>query len=403
MATGKAHINGAVLEWARKEASMSLSDAAEAAKIKEARGIPGEERIRGWETGVELPTKNQLQALASAYVKPLITFYLSQPPTQGRALPDFRRLSPDQAVMPPRLRALVAKMEARQEEIVELLTEDEEEAPSPLEFIGKYTAQSAIRDVVADLRFTLGVSEAAQRAVRDNGALLRLLRNAAEQLGIYVIIQGDLGNYHSKIEPEDFRGFCLSHAVAPFVVLNSYDAKPAQTFTLMHELCHLWLGASGISNVGPVNDDQGLDEIESFCNKVASEFLLPLQSLLAEWMPRRNDDPYEAINEIAREFSVSRRAVAYRLRMEEELSFPVWRSVDERFNSEYAKWKEAQKQKQQLSKSGPSHYVIKRFNLGRRLIGTVLNALDTGTIGYTSASRILGVPSKGFSKIRLDV
>ena len=84
---------------------------------------------------------------------------------------------------------------------------------------------------------------------------------------------GDLGSYHTELNVEVFRGFALADEFAPFVVINPRDAAAARCFTLLHELVHLWLGEPGISGGDP------LDPVEVFCNKVASNFLLPDEEL----------------------------------------------------------------------------------------------------------------------------
>jgi len=398
MATGKAHINGKMLEWARSESGLSLQAAADAAGISDAKGKTGEQRLEEWETSQSLPSKNQLSDLAKAYVQPTLLFYLPSPPAQDAVLPDFRKLSPQDEGMSPRLKALVARTRARQEEVIDILTEDEDYKPKQLPFIGRFSIKTSLDEFVSDLRATLDVSEGDQRKLRSNDALFRILRTRAEGLGIYVIVQGDLGSYHSSIDPNEFRGFCLADPIAPFIVLNSYDAKAAQSFTLLHELAHLWINESGISNANPFDDRSGEAQIENFCNKVASHFLMPPRALIAVWREYKDMEHYRAVGEVAREFSVSRRAVAYRLRMQDELSFQEWRGLDQRFQRDWEK----RKAKQKEGEGGPSRYVIQKYQLGGRFVSTVLGALDTGALGYTSASRILGVPSKGFNKIRTE-
>ena len=196
MATGKAHINRKMLKWARLETGMSLQTAAEAAGISDARGKSGEQRLIEWETTDALPTKNQLTNLAKAYVQPTLLFYLPSPPAQDEVLPDFRKLSPQDEGMSPHLKALVAKTRARQEEVIDILTEDEDDQPEQLPFIGRFNIETSLEQFVEDLRKTLDVSETAQRKLRNNDALFRLLRTKAEDRGIYVIVQGDLEHLH---------------------------------------------------------------------------------------------------------------------------------------------------------------------------------------------------------------
>ena len=81
-------------------------------------------------------------------------------------------------------------------------------------------------------------------------------------------------NTHRPLDVAEFRGFAISHPLAPLVFINSADAPAARLFTLLHELAHLWVGSSGISNASPATPGNVRRE-EVFCNAVAGEFLAP--------------------------------------------------------------------------------------------------------------------------------
>jgi len=65
--------------------------------------------------------------------------------------------------------------------------------------------------------------------------------------GIFVLLKGNLGSYHSNIAVTAFRGFALSDDIVPFIVVNDRDIESAWSFTLVHEMAHLILGQTGIS------------------------------------------------------------------------------------------------------------------------------------------------------------
>ncbi|RMN74615.1 hypothetical protein ALQ55_200010 [Pseudomonas savastanoi pv. savastanoi] len=135
-----------------------------------------------------------------------------------------------------------------------------------------------MKTVVSDIRQTLGVDPEKSRLDYDKYS--RALIDAAEVAGVLVMRSGiALGNTHRKLEVSEFRGFAISNSLAPVVFINSSDAPTARLFTLMHELAHLWIGSSGVSDAGTAN---GREE-ERFCNAVAGEFLVPEELFRAVW------------------------------------------------------------------------------------------------------------------------
>ena len=94
---------------------------------------------------------------------------------------------------------------------------------------------------------------------------LRQLIAKAEDAGVMVMASSVVGsNSHRKLDVDEFRGFALADDLAPLVFLNGADSKAAQMFTLAHELAHVWLGATGVSDTqaGQVPEQQ----TERWCN-----------------------------------------------------------------------------------------------------------------------------------------
>jgi Zn-dependent peptidase ImmA (M78 family) len=124
------------------------------------------------------------------------------------------------------------------------------------------------------------------------------------------MVSGVVGNNnYRRLDADEFRGFALADDLAPLVFVNGTDSKAAQMFTLAHELAHLWLGRTALSDVGPVAEPT--HDIERWCSQVAAELLVPLAVLRAEYEP--GGDLRRALDRLARRFKVSRLVILRRI------------------------------------------------------------------------------------------
>ncbi len=232
-------INPRMLSRARETAGLSPEEAAAKLGLKSTAKATAAEKLLQAESGKRPVSQGMLEEAAATYRRPLITFYLPQPPPRAERGEDFRTIagaaSPREDAL---LDALVRDVRTRQQQLREALLDDEDTESLP--FVASCRMAEGARSVAAKIRVTLGVGTAEQRQARDTGALFSLLRAAAERAGVYVLLLGDLGSHHSDIGEEVFRGAALADDVAPFVVINDNDATPARSFTLLHELAHIW-------------------------------------------------------------------------------------------------------------------------------------------------------------------
>jgi len=200
-----------------------------------------------------------------------------------------------------------------------------------------------------------------------------------------VLLLGNLGSHHTNIPPEIFRGFASADPLAPMIVINDQDAKTAWSFTVLHELVHLWLGNTGVSGA----DVEA--QIEQYCNDVAGEILLPSAEFQDFPKPLTIETAAQAITQFAEARRVSRSMVAYKLFRTGKIPRPMWMKLTAQFRKAWLAQKQSQAEKQIAAVGGPSYYVVKRHRVGDALLGLMRRALDEGTITYTKAGRVLGV------------
>lgn len=388
-------VNPALLQWARTTAGLSLEDAVLRAKItplRQHKGEPtttAEDRLAAWEEGRETPTLAQLENLAKAYHRPLVTFFLPEPPAQVAPLTDYRTVQ-DTPPESTEFAALKRRIFLLHRELRAIAADEQAEA---LPFVGSCTMGDGVRPTADAIRTILGIETVTGRR-QSAEDVFRSLRDKAHDAGVYVVLLGDLGSHHSKVEPEEFRGIALADAHAPLVVINKYDAKPARPFTLAHELAHIFLGNSGISNQNAFGFQRTHKAVEQFCNAVAAELLVPADALRAAWHGK-GEDVAESVKPLARNFGVSEEVIARRL-------FDLGLITDDEYGrligSYRSRWQRI-KEKNKESGGGPGRRVLDRFDFGEKTLGTLTRAADSGLITLVDAARTLNMSVSRFERV----
>jgi len=235
-------INPKILQWARTTAGLSPEVAARKLKINEAHGISGMERLAALEDGTWQSSSAMLRRMAEQYRRPLVSFYLEAVPRRGDRGKDFRAL-PEQSDPGENalLDALLRDLKTRQSLLRAALEDDEDTQPLP--FIGSTHQKMGVQTVGRSIATAIGFSRDAFRSASNPEAAFKELRVSVENIGVYVQLVGNLGNYLTTFSVNTFRGIALADPVAPFVVINAGDAKTAWLFTLLHELTHLLAGS----------------------------------------------------------------------------------------------------------------------------------------------------------------
>lgn len=380
-------VNPEILRWARETAGLSLQEAAEKVGINDARGVDAPDRLAALEAGEAEPSRPTLLKMAAQYRRPLITFYMAAPPSIAPRGEDFRTLPEGLARRDTALvDTLLREVKARQEMVRSLL--DTEDEAHTLPFIGSFDRGRGAAALANAITQTLGLSLDQYR--RGNGAGsprgFAYLRDRAEAAGIFVLLIGDLGSYRTALDVDLFRGFALADEVAPFVVINDRDSDQAWSFTLLHELAHLWLGETGVSGSRPGTP------VEMFCNDVAGRILLPADDVAREGDLRAAtiDEVLVRIAAVADRCQVSYSMVAYKMYRAGQITEDIWVTATGIFRRRWLENRNAARDARD-DNTGPDYYVVRRHRLGTRLVSLTKRMLKEGALSPSKAAAILGV------------
>jgi len=380
------NINHIILSWARETAELSVENAAHKLQIKDGKTASAKDKLLDYENGRVAPSRSMLLRMSRVYRRPILTFYLDKLPRIGDRGEDFRTL-PDYFMGEENVYVdvLIRNIKARQNLVRETLIDEDEELK--LEFIGRNTVDQGIQHITQTLREVLNLDLDEFRAQPRYLDAFKLLRHRAEEVGVFVLLQGNLGSHHTNIGVKTFRGFALSDDIAPFIIINDRDAKSAWSFTLLHEMVHLALGQTGVSGSGAYAEKQ----IEKFCSDVASEILLPSvefktfqpSSLGFELIKQE-------INNYAFSKKISSSQIAYRLYQRGGIDKDLWIQLRDFYHKQWDDQRKKEKSKYKEQEGGPNYYVLRQHKLGA-LVRLVQRFTYSGALSTTRAGMLLNV------------
>jgi Zn-dependent peptidase ImmA (M78 family)/transcriptional regulator with XRE-family HTH domain len=293
-------LNPEILKWARQSCGRTLEEVASSLN-KEV------ETIIRWESGEESPTYVQLEKLAyKLYKRPLAIFFFPNPPREADPSQSFRTLPQmEMETLAPDTLFAIREAKAMQLTLLEL---NEGVNPSQHKILHDIVVKKneAAGEVAAGLRTYLEVSLQEQMEWKSHDDALKRWREVVQQKGVFV--------FKRSFEQKDISGFCLDDALFPVIYLNNGTSFSRQIFSLFHELSHLMLKSNSISKL----DFRSIEalprqerETEYFCNKIASEFLVPS----ADFKERiKNQIINEnSIAKLANQYKVSREVIYRKL------------------------------------------------------------------------------------------
>lgn len=355
-----------LLRWARERAGLGVDALAGR--------FPG---IEAWERGEVRPTLKQLERFARATYTPVGYLFLREPPVEQIPIADFRvGTGTDLGRPSANLLDTIYLCQQRQSWYRDFVRTAGER---PIGFVGSASIEDDVPQLAADMRRLVGFDVEERRRCRTWVEAMREFVGRVETLGVLVMASGVVGsNSRRKLDVREFRGFALADSIAPMIFINGADTKAAQMFTLAHELAHVWLGSSGVSDAESAEATG--QATEHWCNRVAAEMLVPLDVLKREFSSAT--DLGDELGRLARRFKVSTLVVLRRISDAGGLTRAAYRSA-------YAR--ELDRLIGLRTGSGGDFYLTLGARVSRRFARAIVGSTLEGQTSFSESFRLLGL------------
>ena len=381
----KAFLTPKILKWARESARITVDITAKKINVSP-------EKLITWENGTDYPTIRQAQILAKTYRRPFSLFFLPEIPRDFHPLQDYRRS--DSIKLDTASLFIIREIQQKQVWISELFEDSREDK---LSFVGKFSLKTEPKIVANDILKTLKINPGLYEKEPINEWVEK-----TELAGVFISRTSFL---HSKLilDKEIIQGFAIADKYAPFIFINSKNWKAPQLFTLVHELAHIWISKSGISNEIDIDftdkPKSKYNPVELFCNEVAANVLMPEEKI--RQFSSGTFSSNREIFKIAKEFGISSFALLVRALNLNLISQSEYRSLKNEAEKDFNAFLEKEllkKEKQKKNNSGPDPYLLRLNKNSRLFTRVVMDSFKTGVISPSIASNLLNTQINNFQK-----
>ena len=360
-------VNPSRFRWARERANLPIDSLT--------KQLP---KYKDWELGKSNPTFKQLQKFAKKTHAPIGYFFCTELPNEQLPIPDFRTIGGEHLErLSINLLDTVYLCQRRQSWYREYALSG---GLSPLKFVGSASLDSDIITVASDIRNIICFSLEDQESWKSRTDTFKHFIDKLDEIGVLVMVSGVVGNNtHRKLDANEFSGFAISDKLAPLVFVNRTDVIAAQIFTLAHELAHIWLNDTGLSNASPISIHSHKNE--KWCNQVAAELLVPLADMKENY--DTNENLQKAIERLVNLYKVSSLVVIRRIFDADGLTY-------DEFSQAYKN--ELEKPLRIPAKRGGGNfYRIQIRRVGLRFSEAIVAKTLAGQNSFTETFRLLGI------------
>jgi len=364
------NVNANIITWAIARAGYGLNEFI---------STTPKTNIQEWINGTKKPTVKQLEGFSKKVHLPFGYFFLTEPPKEKLPIPFFRTGNTEAEKVSVNVYDTILLMQHRQDWLREYLIENEfQEKP----FVSKFLNNNNVKEIVADIRKTLGLNEGWASSFKTWTESINHLVEHIEDIGIITVFNGVVENSTKrKIDVNECRGFVLVDKIAPFMFINNADGKAAQMFTIAHELAHIWTGHSAGFDFRKLEPSD--NPIEILCDKIAAEFLVPETAFNTVW------NEHQDIKYASKYFKVSEIVIARR-------ALDTGKITKQQFYAFYDEYINREIIKKENQGSGGDFYATARKRISRTFATHINNAVKSGQLLYRDAYKLTSLKGDTF-------
>ncbi|MCX7871458.1 MAG: XRE family transcriptional regulator [bacterium] len=370
----KVEINPEVIKYLRETSGWSIEEIAKKLKISI-------ENYKEIEAGREFLTFQQIKQLSKLFQRPTSAFFLPQAPKELPISSAFRVLPKTEKRISKELLLAIRKAQYYQSIVNEIILDLNISFTPKIE---KTKLEDNPIEVAIKERNESRIPIEKQYKFKDAYEAFNTWRKFIESKNILV--------FQFKFPLEDARGFSLMDTLPYVIVINSQDNILARIFTLFHEYAHLILGIPEIY----IQDSDTSKEIEKWCDTFASEFLIPTKELekneLFELLVKTEKVMPKIIENLSREFKVSKKAILTKLMLLNVLSYEDYEEQKAKIES-----KIESKKNQGKSIITPAKKCVQEK--GEKFILTVLESKEKGLITTQDLLEFLSINYQNLDKL----
>lgn len=333
------------------------------------------EQIKGWLDGVNKPIFGQIEKISTKLHIPLGYFFLITPPQESLKLLEFRTV--DSVMIDNPSRNLIDTVH-NMEEIQEWMREfREQEGYEKLSIVGSVNKKDNFIHIAECMRRDLDLALKWYENIHNADESFKFIRNKLNDCNIMVMMNGVVrGNTHRQLNIKEFRAFVLIDDMAPLIFINTADTANGKLFSLIHEAVHVWLGENSLYNDNGI--DSKVNELETVCNAVTAELLVPGTMFIKEWSNLKNVTVDEKIFKLAKLFNCSEVVIARKAYENRIIQKKKFLEISNKVLSGYVKNKG----------NGGNFYASAASKLDCNFVSAICASVNTGRLSYTQAYRM---------------